>query len=244
MNYIKVTNLETYQDRRATQWAKVYFSMLTDYELSRLTFAQRWLYVALVMLGCQQKNRIPEDPEYIARLTGGTPEDIDLEPLLNAGLIQRRSDRVRTADIGGHNAPDMSGDMGGDMCHVDREKDRGERERDAGAPARAVGEQEGWHDGFDLEEWQRLVTSAYPAGKRGNPGLVSRAIWSLAEAPPPAERTVALIGKLRDTRDWRDKPHLVSALQNFITNRGWEAAMDSEAPPAKTESDYRDGWRM
>lgn len=90
MEYLEVRNLDKYQDRRASRWIKVHFTVLTDYDTSQLTPSQKWMYIGLIMLGAQNGNRIPNDPKWIGDLLGAdsSEDQYGLGPLLRRGLIR------------------------------------------------------------------------------------------------------------------------------------------------------------
>lgn len=70
MDYISVKNLEKYQphykDGRSIIWVRWDIAALGDYKISKLTPAQRWLFLGLICVACRQKNKIPLDFEWIS----------------------------------------------------------------------------------------------------------------------------------------------------------------------------------
>jgi hypothetical protein len=72
MRYISIVNFEEhqhYKDRNVV-WIKLYLNLLTSYKLSQLTPAQRWLYVALLLLAPAKQNLIPYDIPFIRSQCG------------------------------------------------------------------------------------------------------------------------------------------------------------------------------
>lgn len=210
--------------------------MLTDYDMGKLSFADKWLFVALVMLACQLKNKIPADREYVARRIGSGPaSEINIKPLMDAGLMSECDESVSTADIqrGGEVPVETRVTTSTPRKDGATEEIRLEERRGDSREARDnVVVMEDWKRAFNLAAWQESVTRDYPAACRGNPSAVSRAIWSLKEPPPLADEMSELIEILKKSKKWRNgQGRYIPALQNFITNQGWQAAQQSRSKP-------------
>ncbi len=70
MNYIHVKNLEKYNpgytDREAI-WAKLYFSILDDYEFGSLCEIDKWRFICLILIETKTKKPVPVDNLYLER---------------------------------------------------------------------------------------------------------------------------------------------------------------------------------
>lgn len=87
--YIMVENwdkLQHYKDRNPP-WIKLYCSLLNDYEYCRLPDESKLLLMTLYMLASRYDNKIPCDPEWIAK-QGSLKSPIDLKPLESGGFIK------------------------------------------------------------------------------------------------------------------------------------------------------------
>mgnify|MGYP003134376448 CR=1 FL=1 len=100
MKYLKVKNFSEYQHykNRTPPWVKLYYDMLSDFELSRLTIEDRYLFVASILLASRTGNRIPHDVEWIAEEIHwpGTP---NYGSLINTGFIEEFKDDSRASRL-------------------------------------------------------------------------------------------------------------------------------------------------
>lgn len=93
MDYIEIKNLEKYQpqykDGRKAIWIRWDISSIEDYRISKLTSAQRWLFIELICLGCRHKNQIPYDLEWLSQVAKHPYKHIlnDLKRLQEKELI-------------------------------------------------------------------------------------------------------------------------------------------------------------
>lgn len=78
--------LQHYKDRDPV-WIKLYRKLLDNYEWSRLQDASKSHLIGIWLLAARHANRIPADPEWIARRIGAT-DPVLLEPLARAGFIE------------------------------------------------------------------------------------------------------------------------------------------------------------
>ena len=86
--HFSVTNfgeLQHYKDR-SPPWIKLYNKMLDDYEFASLPDACKAHFLAICLLASRYENRIPADPEWIARRINAT-EPVDLGALAKCGFI-------------------------------------------------------------------------------------------------------------------------------------------------------------
>lgn len=66
MEYLKVKNLEKYQNLSKTKYyATLDFGILDDHKIFQLTNGERWVFVACIILGAKTCNKIPYDTSYI-----------------------------------------------------------------------------------------------------------------------------------------------------------------------------------
>jgi hypothetical protein len=69
VEYLKVKNWEKFQqynDGRPLHWIKVFRAILTDYDFTQLSDAEFGRLVKIWLLASQVKNKIPNDPKWIA----------------------------------------------------------------------------------------------------------------------------------------------------------------------------------
>ncbi len=67
-NFLGVKNFDTYQhykERNISSWVKLYYKILDNYEIAKLTDAERWVFVGLLLLAGKCNNRIPYDLKFI-----------------------------------------------------------------------------------------------------------------------------------------------------------------------------------
>ena len=74
MQYLQVKNLEKYQphykDNRRLLWIRWDIAAMRDYKISKLTPAQRWLFIGLVCLATENNNQVPLDEIWLSRELG------------------------------------------------------------------------------------------------------------------------------------------------------------------------------
>ncbi len=70
MDYIQIKNLDKFQphyrDERKAIWIRWDIAAIGDYKISKLSPAQRWLFIGLIGLASKHKNQIPYDLKWIA----------------------------------------------------------------------------------------------------------------------------------------------------------------------------------
>ena len=84
-----VRNFERFQHYkdRSPPWIKLYNELLDDYSFGLLPDASKLHLVAIWLLASRSNNRIPHDPNWIAKRISAT-EKVDLELLHSAGFIE------------------------------------------------------------------------------------------------------------------------------------------------------------
>lgn len=84
-----VKNFSKYQHYkdRTPPWIKLYNELLADYEYGLLPDASKSHLIAIWLLASRTDNRIPLDPQWIAKQISAT-EPVDLSVLRNAGFIE------------------------------------------------------------------------------------------------------------------------------------------------------------
>jgi hypothetical protein len=90
--YLTVVGLEKlhHDKRRPMNWIRLYNSILDDFEFSRLTDAQRFQLIALMLLATRMDNELPDDPQWLRNRISGTT-DVELEPLIVRGFLKRET---------------------------------------------------------------------------------------------------------------------------------------------------------
>lgn len=83
-----VKNFEKFQHYkdRSPPWIRLYNSLLDDYEFGRLPDASKAHLLAIWLLASRYENKIPYDPEWVARRINAT-SPVDLDGLAEAGFI-------------------------------------------------------------------------------------------------------------------------------------------------------------
>lgn len=97
MRTFRVKNFEKFQHykNRRPPWIKLYNELLDDYEFGQLSDAQKWHVVASWLLASCYDNKIPADPEWIAKRISAD-EEVDLSALESRGFI------ISNQDVNGH----------------------------------------------------------------------------------------------------------------------------------------------
>lgn len=86
--YLSVRNwdeFQQYKDRRPA-WIKLHTSLTDDYEFCRLTDAAKFHVVGIFLLAARMENKIPNDPNWVARKIEATTE-VDLSQIIAAGFL-------------------------------------------------------------------------------------------------------------------------------------------------------------
>lgn len=86
--YLKIKNWETHQHYkdRNPPWIKLHREILDDYEMSCLQDASKLHLILIWVLSSQLNNRIPNDPEWVAKKIGAT-QKVNLKELIDKGFL-------------------------------------------------------------------------------------------------------------------------------------------------------------
>jgi hypothetical protein len=91
--FFSVTNYDQqqhYKDRGPT-WIKLYNRLLDDYAFAMLPDAAKWHLIGIFLLASRHANRIPCDPQWLARQIGAA-SPVNLALMERAGFITRVAD--------------------------------------------------------------------------------------------------------------------------------------------------------
>ena len=85
---VRVVNLSRYQHYKANspRWVKLYSSLLTDYDFTRLPDESKWHFLGLILLASKMGNEMPADPIWIGFQIGARSA-VNLNLLKSFGLI-------------------------------------------------------------------------------------------------------------------------------------------------------------
>jgi hypothetical protein len=90
--FFRVKDWDTFQhyrDRARPTWIKLYASLLRDYGFQRLEKVTQLALILIWLLMSQQpERRLPYDARWIALQIGYTPNQVDLDAMLQAGFIE------------------------------------------------------------------------------------------------------------------------------------------------------------
>lgn len=88
--YVEVKGWDNFQHykKRSPPWIKLHAALLDNYEFARLPDISKAHLVGIWILASKHANKVPADPEWIARRIGAT-DPVDIEPLVEAGFIAR-----------------------------------------------------------------------------------------------------------------------------------------------------------
>jgi len=88
LNTFSVKNFEKFQHYkdRSPPWIKLYNELLDDYEFGLLPDASKMHLIAIWLLASRSENKIPYDPEWVARRINAT-EPVNLQLLGSRGFI-------------------------------------------------------------------------------------------------------------------------------------------------------------
>jgi hypothetical protein len=91
--YLSVKNFERFQHYRdrTPPWIKLYNDLLDDYAFACLQDASKAHLVLIWLLASRYENRVPNDPEWIARKIGATTP-VDIAALVSAGFVTVEQD--------------------------------------------------------------------------------------------------------------------------------------------------------
>lgn len=141
--HIRVRNLVRYQHykTRTPPWIKLHQELLEDYDFGRLPDASKAHALCLMLLASRLDNRIPADPEWIARKIGARSR-VDLDVLIAARFVEVVVEGERDAGATLAGRYQLASDALA-ACQQDAtiegegEESRGEREAEAEARAGA-----------------------------------------------------------------------------------------------------------
>jgi hypothetical protein len=88
--YLEVKNFDQFQHykQRNPPWIKLHSAMMDDYEFAQLPEVARFHLMGIWVLASKTGNKIPADPEWIARrINAQSPVDIEL--LVSSGFVRR-----------------------------------------------------------------------------------------------------------------------------------------------------------
>jgi uncharacterized phage protein (TIGR02220 family) len=90
VRYFTVKNYEKFQHYkdRSPPWIKLYNDVLDNYEFSRLQDASKLHLVLIWLLASRHDNRLPWDPEWIAKRIGAS-DKVNLDVLEASGFIEK-----------------------------------------------------------------------------------------------------------------------------------------------------------
>lgn len=94
MKIITIPNLNEYQhykNRDKMPWIKWHKKCLRDYKFCQLKNGERWIFIGLVMLAMENKNKIPADFHYIAKTICYFPVKTVREEGENGARMVRKS---------------------------------------------------------------------------------------------------------------------------------------------------------
>jgi len=97
---LSVPGLERWQHykRRNPPWIKLYASLFTDYEFSKLSDAQKFHLVALWSLASRLENQLPNDPVWLSKQIGAH-EVIDVEFFISEGFLIPQEKKVHNLSV-------------------------------------------------------------------------------------------------------------------------------------------------
>jgi len=84
MKYISIVDFDEHQhyhDRKIVIWIKLYTKILTSYKIKKLTIAERWLYIVLLLLAPTKCNKVVYDVSYLCSIS-----DISRKTIIIVGL--------------------------------------------------------------------------------------------------------------------------------------------------------------
>lgn len=181
---LRICNWEDYQHYkyRRPVWIKLYRQLLDNYDFTRLSDANKWLFIGLLLLAAETENLIPDDLKWIQRrlfITG----KIDLNSLINIQLVERvQLDSVDASRLKAKR-PHPSGKSlaNGDQNALPeaegRAKEQKPEAREAEEEARKLHAQSAAADqfsAFPIATIQQFLSETKPDNKLRNGGLAVR----------------------------------------------------------------------
>jgi hypothetical protein len=127
----RVKNFERFQHYkdRNPPWIKLYNELLDDYDFGCLQDASKMHLIAIWLLASRSENKLPYDPEWVARRINAT-DPVDLDLLVRCGFL--------LLDQPLPNAEQVASTPLAKCLPRDRERDRGrDRDREDAAPVGA-----------------------------------------------------------------------------------------------------------
>lgn len=169
-------------------WVKLYPAMLENFAIASLSDSLKWAYIGLICLAARTNNEIPDNLEWIRRRINLNAK-IDLEPLIEAGLIERvevSSTNSRAAlepfYTGSRAASEglyAQAEAEAEAESREQRKSSSSRGRRAATAAAAAISQEPHRSGHSFAECERFVTATKPHAT--NPGGLARHLYRTGE---------------------------------------------------------------
>lgn len=124
MKTFSVKNFERFQHYkdRAPPWIKLYNELLDDYDFGALPDASKMHLIAIWLLASRSNNKIPHDPEWIARRINATAK-VDLAVLERYGFIVINQEVQNTEQV----ASEVLADCKQNAC-LEKRREEGEKE--------------------------------------------------------------------------------------------------------------------
>jgi hypothetical protein len=232
--YIRVKNLGKYQHyrNRTPPWIKLHQETLEDYDFARLPDASKAHALCIMLLASRLENRVPADPDWIARKIGARSR-VDLDVLLSSGFVEF-ADAERK-----HHASATLDECLQDACiEGEGEKSREEAEAErAGARAAAAsgGTPVNPEDSYCEALGERFAApppTPPHAEPRGNPTAKR---WHRAGIP--LALALATIDGLLERRRKTGAKDRVSSLRYFddAVHARWAEVQELQAPGQRSE---------
>lgn len=92
MEYIKVTekyyeHTNHYRGTRTPPWIKLHYSLLDDYNFTKLPDSEKYFFIAIMMLASRSHNKIAHDIDWITHKIGACV-NLRISALIDAGFIE------------------------------------------------------------------------------------------------------------------------------------------------------------
>jgi len=221
-----VKNFEQFQHYkdRSPPWIRLYNSLLDDYEFARLPDASKAHLLAIWLLASRYDNKIPHDPEWIARRINATSK-VDLDILEKAGFIVVEQDCSKTLAERKQ------------VAIPEERRDREEQSREEVANAtRAVADA----TRTDVEKKFNEFWAAYPSrGTAANPKKPAREKFERAvKAGEDSNKIIAAAKRYRELerKAGRDGSERVAQAMTWLNQQRWNdyALFAATGPPSGT----------
>jgi hypothetical protein len=192
-----VKNFERFQHYkdRSPPWIKLYNELLDDYSFGLLPDASKLHLVAIWLLASRSNNRIPHDPNWIARRISAT-EKVDLELLRTSGFIEVQDAGMPPAARKPEDDPERESET---------EVEEEDSSADADAPPPRIAGKKNYTAEFEafwrdyptdalmskskaFEKWQRLSRPDRASAHAALPGFRAHCAKDLTYRPVHAER--------------------------------------------------------